>query len=100
MADVQLHLNKQQRGAFTVQGDAGQYGEMEVAIDSMHLIVYHTEVTQAAEGKGFAKQLLDAMAAYARQYKLKVIALCPYTNGQFKRHPELYDDIWEKNIWK
>ena len=81
-----------------MQGDVGQSGEMQVAIDSTHIIIYHTEVTEAAEGKGFAKQLLNAMVAYARQHKLKVIALCAYTNAQFTKHPELYEDIWEKNI--
>ena len=98
MADVELFLNDRRQGGFTVQGDAGQWGKMEIAIEGNHLIIYHTEVTKAAEGKGFAKQLLDAMVAYARQHKLKVIALCPYTHAQFTKHPELYNDIWEKNI--
>ena len=81
-----------------MQGEPDQWGKMEVAIDSKHIVVYHTEVTKTAEGKGFAKQLLDAMVAHARQHNLKVIALCPYTHAQFTRHPELYEDIWEKNV--
>ena len=98
MSEVQLQLNKRNQGAFIVQGEPEQSGEMYVGVDSKYLIVYHTEVSKAAEGKGFAKQLLNAMVAHARQHKLKVIALCPYTLGQFQRHPELYEDVWQKKI--
>lgn len=98
MSNVELHLNQHRRGGFTVAGDSGQWGKMEIAIEGKHVIVYHTEVTKAAEGKGFAKQLLDAMVSYARQHNLKVIPLCSYTNTQFIKHPELYEDVWEKNI--
>jgi predicted GNAT family acetyltransferase len=95
---VELQLNNHNQGAFKVHGDVGQFGEMQVAINPKNIIVFHTEVSEAAEGKGFAKQLLNAMVEYARQHKLKVIALCPYTNAQFTKHPELYNDIWEKDV--
>jgi len=99
MSDVKLELNKQGRGAFNVYVDDAKAGEMEVAKIGNDLVVYHTEVQPQYEGKGFAKELLNAMVDYARQHKLKVIPLCPYTLAQFKRHPDLYDDVWNKS-WK
>jgi uncharacterized protein len=56
--------------------------------------VYHTEVSALAEGKGFAKQLLDAMVAYAREHKLHVEPLCQYVRLQFERKPDEYRDLW------
>ena len=40
------------------------------------------------------------MVEYVRANKLKVIALCPFVNAQFKRHPEQYADIWNQNWHK
>jgi len=56
----------------------------------------HTEVDPAHEGKGIAHQLLDAMVAYARENKLQVVPLCPFVLAQFRRHPELYADLWHE----
>jgi uncharacterized protein len=44
--------------------------------------------------------LLSTMVDYAREHKLKVIALCPYVHAQFERHPDKYSDIWNKNWHK
>jgi predicted GNAT family acetyltransferase len=54
-------------------------------------------VSPKAEGKGFAKMLLEAMVDYVRKHDMKVIPLCPYVHLQFRRHPEQYADIWLKD---
>jgi len=94
MSNVKLELNDRKRGVFVVNGGDGQSGEMEVAVMKGQLVVYHTEVTPEAEGKGFAKQMLDAMVDYARQHKLQVVPLCQYVAAQFKRKPDDYSDVW------
>jgi predicted GNAT family acetyltransferase len=94
---VQLEVNKKGRGKFFIEENGEQIGEMEVAITDKNLIAYHTEVQSKEEGKGFAKQLLNAMVEHARTNHLKVIPLCPYVNAQFRRHEAEYSDIWEKN---
>jgi len=94
---VNLELNEKGRGKFFIAENGEQLGEMEVAITGKNLIAYHTEVQPKAEGKGYAKQLLGAMVDHARAHHLKVIALCPYVNAQFRRHEAEYDDIWDKN---
>ncbi|MFL9483184.1 GNAT family N-acetyltransferase [Chitinophagaceae bacterium LWZ2-11] len=95
MSDVQLRLNDRKRGAFYITENNEQLAEMVIGINGSDLTVYHTEVSEKAEGKGFAKKLLETMVAYARANQLKVIALCPFVHAQFKRHPELYEDIWK-----
>ena len=73
-----------------------QIGEMEVSVSGNSLVVYHTEVDPAAEGKGIAKQMLATMVDYARKNDLKVTPLCPYVHAQFKRRADEYSDVWNK----
>jgi predicted GNAT family acetyltransferase len=96
MDEVKLNLNDKGHGAFYIMDGADQLGEMVVSITGSNLTVYHTEVSTKAEGKGYAKKLLNEMVDYARKNNLKVIPLCPYVHAQFKRHPQEYADVWNK----
>jgi len=94
MATIKLELDAKNHGGFNLYDDGIKIGEMVVSISNGNLTVYHTEVDENQGGKGYARQLLDTMTAYARENNLKVIALCPYVHAQFTRHPEEYKDIW------
>lgn len=96
MDDAKLKLNEKGHGAFFIIDGEEQMGEMVISITGSNLTVYHTEVSTKAEGKGYAKKMLNAMVDYARSHHLKVIALCPYVHAQFKRHPQEYEDVWNK----
>jgi predicted GNAT family acetyltransferase len=96
MMKVELKLDKKNNGGFYIMDEAEQIAEMAISISEKNLTVYHTEVSQKAEGKGLGKELLSAMVDHARKNGLKVIALCPFVHAQFKRHPEQYSDIWNK----
>jgi uncharacterized protein len=96
MTTIKLELNEKKHGAFNLYEDDKKLGQMEISITTGLLTVYHTEVLPEAEGKGYARQLLASMVAYARENKLQVNALCPYVLAQFKRHPDEYADIWQK----
>ncbi len=81
--------------------EAGErLAEMAIGISGENLTVYHTEVSDKLKGQGVASKLLATMVDYARQHKLKVIALCPYVLAQFKRHPEQYADVWNQDWHK
>ena len=95
MEEVKLKLDEKGHGHFYINENNEQVAEMIIGISGNDLTVYHTEVLPKAEGKGLAKELLNAMADYARKNKLRVIALCPYVFAQFKRHPDAYSDIWK-----
>ena len=97
MNDIQLKLKENGQGAFLIEERDVRLAEMEVAVNNGNLTVYHTEVAEELKGKGVASKLLSAMVGYARENKLKVIPLCPYVLAQFKRHPDQYADIWNKN---
>ncbi len=95
MDDVALNLSSNGSGHFYIMDGGEKIAEMIIDISGNDLIVYHTEVSPEAEGKGLAKKLLDAMVDYSRKNHLMVIALCPYVYKQFQRHPADYDDIWK-----
>ena len=95
MEDIKLELNQHGDGAFYLLLDNVIVAKMLIGILNDHLNAYHTEAM--IEGKGYAKKLLEAMVSYAREHQLKVTPYCPYVNAQFKRHPEQYSDIWDRN---
>jgi uncharacterized protein len=96
MNDIKLKLKDNGQGAFVIEEGDIRLADMEVAVNNGNLTVYHTEVAEQLKGTGVAGKLLSTMAAYAREKKLKVIPLCQYVLAQFKRHPDQYDDIWNK----
>lgn len=100
MKEIELKLEPNGKGTFVLEEGDTRVAEMVIGISGNNLTVYHTEVSEQLKGQGVAAKLLASMVAYAREHKLKVIALCPYVNAQFKRHPEQYADIWNQDWHK
>ena len=96
MTDVQFKINEKKKGSFFIEDEGRRIAEMIINMTGDIMIVEHTEVTPEMEGKGLAKQLVNAMADYVRTKELKVVPLCPYTLAVFKKDPEKYKDIWYK----
>lgn len=86
------------KGEVQLFSDGNKAGKMDISVIGEKLTVYHTEVDQQYEGKGFAKLLLNELVSYARTNHLKIVPLCPYVYSQFKRHPEEYNDVWMKEV--
>jgi hypothetical protein len=97
MSEVTFKPNETNGGAFLMEEDGEQLGELVVGINNNTLTAYHTEVAPKAEGKGYAKKLLNAMVDYAREHHMQVVPLCPFVQAQFRRHPADYADIWKEN---
>jgi predicted GNAT family acetyltransferase len=100
MHEIKLKLEANGKGAFVIDDNNERVAEMAIGIAGGNLTVYHTEVSEKLKGQGIATKLLETMVEYARANKLKVIALCPYVHAQFKRQPEQYADIWNRNWHK
>ncbi|WP_276371347.1 GNAT family N-acetyltransferase [Chryseolinea sp. H1M3-3] len=99
MNEIQLRLEQNGKGAFIIEDAGERVAEMEIGISGNNLMVYHTEVAEELKGQGIAKDLLSKMVEYARQKQLKVVPLCQYVSAQFNRHPDQYDDIWNRH-WR
>lgn len=98
MATIKTLLDERGNGSFKLYEGTIELGEMTVGIDDDKLTVYHTRVVPEEEGKGYAKQLLNALVDYARAHHLQVVPLCPYVHTQFQHHPEQYADLWIESI--
>ncbi|MDV6167368.1 GNAT family N-acetyltransferase [Flavobacterium sp. DG1-102-2] len=96
MIEIKPELDEKRHGSFSLYEDNIKMGMMVISITDEVFTVYHTEVDEAAAGKGFAKLLLEEIVKYTREHNLKLKPLCPYVHAQFKKHPELYSDIWLK----
>lgn len=93
MSNVQFTKDEKGNGSFYLANGDKRIAEMVIHEGSNHLTVYHTEVQPEEEGKGLAKQLLEAMVGYVRERGIKLIPLCAYVAAQVKRHPENFSDI-------
>jgi predicted GNAT family acetyltransferase len=59
------------------------------------MIIEHTEVPVELEGKGIAGTMVRTALDYARQQRLRVMPLCPFTAGFIHRHPQYQDLVLE-----
>ncbi|MFC5176227.1 GNAT family N-acetyltransferase [Nocardioides taihuensis] len=57
------------------------------------IALVHTEVPQAWEGQGIAKELAVHALDAARRDGLEVIPSCPYVAEYVRRHPDRYADL-------
>lgn len=55
------------------------------------LVLHHTEVPPALEGRGIAAALVAAALAWARGEGLRVRPVCSYVAAYMQRHPETLD---------
>lgn len=66
-----------------------EYSEPEVGV----LDLQHTNVPEAARGRGAGDALVRAALDYARESGDKVIPTCPYVAAWIGRHPEYKEMI-------
>ncbi len=60
------------------------------------LVLVHTEVARAFEGRGVGGRLAAATLQDIRARELKVAPLCPFIRRYIDRHPELSDLVAEQ----
>jgi predicted GNAT family acetyltransferase len=86
------HSEEAGRGAFFVAREGMTLAEMTYsrAADDL-VIIDHTEVNERLRGLGVARKLLDALVAWARSTKTRVMATCPYAKAQFEKDASIRD---------
>ena len=63
-----------------------------------NIVLDHTEVPPALEGRGIASKLAHTAMEFARSEHLVVVPLCPYVSSYLKKHPEYQNLPSEKNL--
>lgn len=67
-------------------------GMMTYSITGAALIIIdHTEVEPAYNGKGVGKQMLYKIVEMAREKNIKIIPLCPFAASMFKKSEDIKD---------
>lgn len=80
------------KGRFVIYYNDEEAGEMTYTwAGKEKFIIDHTGVEDKFGGKGFAKELVMAGVAYARDNDLKIIPLCPYAKSRFDRDKSIGD---------
>lgn len=90
MVTIELTLNEKQKGAFVLYQTGIKIGEMVVVIVNIRLPVYHIGVIPEPKGKGYARQPVQTMVGYVREYKRTVLPRCPYVLPPFRPDSDQY----------
>ena len=90
MADEWEVVHDEARGRFEVALD-GQTAEFDYYRRGDSMVITHTGVPRAWEGRGIAAAMTRAALDYARDNDLSVTPLCSYAAAYIRRHPEYRD---------
>jgi len=80
------------KGAAIAQENGERAGMMSYSIAGTALIIIdHTEVEPAYNGKGVGKQMLYKIVDMARAKNIKIMPLCPFAASLFKKLEDIQD---------
>jgi predicted GNAT family acetyltransferase len=73
---------------FMVEAD-GKVAELVYQLEGDRLLLIHTGVPRALEGRGFGSKLVAAAMDEAKRRGLTVVPLCPFARDWLARHPDV-----------
>ena len=89
---VKLEVNNK-NGFFHIDIDGKTVAKMTfVFAGDEKIIIDHTEVNEAYNGKGFGKMMVEKSVEFAREKNLKIVPLCPFAKHVFDETPS-YKDV-------
>jgi uncharacterized protein len=75
------HDKNRDSGQFFIRQEKDRIAELAYSLPEKYKMdINHTEVPGTMEGKGIGKLLVAAAVSYARENKLKVVAVCAFAN--------------------
>lgn len=79
-------------GRYRLRVNGAEVGFIEYdPIGQAAVLIKHTEVSPAHEGKGYGSQLVRGALDDIRARGLTVVPICPYTLGFIRKHREYVD---------
>jgi predicted GNAT family acetyltransferase len=89
-----VHDETRRRYGAEIDGLEVAFSEVDpIGTDSM--LIKHTEVLAAHEGKGYGSSLVRHILDAARDRGMTVVPICPFTADYIRRHPEYLDVVKE-----
>ncbi|HEX2716842.1 MAG TPA: GNAT family N-acetyltransferase [Gemmatimonadaceae bacterium] len=77
---------------FEIETAAG-IAVLEYMRDGDKVVMTHTAVPEAAEGRGVGSELARTALAWAREQGLRVHPVCPFVHGYVRKHAAEYRDL-------
>ena len=85
-------INRETKGEFIATFDGNKAGVMTYSwAGADKIIIDHTEVEPAYNGKGVGKEMVYKAVEFARENNLKIIPLCPFAKSVFDKTPTFKD---------
>ena len=85
-------INRETKGEFIATFDGNKAGVMTYSwAGADKIIIDHTEVEPAYNGKGVGKEMVYKAVEFARENNLKIIPLCPFATATFIKNEEIRD---------
>lgn len=78
-------------GRYVIKLSPTAEAEMTFRKSDGGIIIDHTGVPPAFEGRGIAARLVEYAVADARKNNFKITPVCSYVVAQFRRHPKWSD---------
>jgi predicted GNAT family acetyltransferase len=84
-------VDRPDEGRFVLEVDGevdGLVAELFYRVEGTYLILIHTEVPEALEGRGLGGTLVREALDRAVRDGLTVVPFCPFARGWLERHPD------------
>jgi predicted GNAT family acetyltransferase len=88
MSAVSATVDNVEESRFETTVD-GHRAELIYHRNGSRLVLLHTEVPEALEGRGIGGQLVTAAVEEAVRRGLTIVPTCPYANSWLRRHPDV-----------
>ena len=76
--DTPMNEIRHVEGVFAIEHEGRRVADLSYHRSGPDLVVTHTWVDPSRRGQGDAKRLVDALVAFARAEKSKIVPLCSY----------------------
>ncbi len=103
MGDIRIHREDrvdQGRDIAQVEGRAGEAYIAFTTLEDGVIRADHTVAPESLRGSGAAFALVEHMIADARAQGFRILPLCPYVRGQYRKHPEWADAFTVPPDWE
>ncbi len=94
--DIQ-HSESDGQGRYELLIDGEAAGELTYQrTESGTILATHTFVDPAKRQKGLARELVDRLAADAREEGVKISPVCPYVRWVFEKNAGEFEGVWDR----
>lgn len=86
------HHESDSKGEFYLEENGAQQALLTYHLQGSNtMVIEHTEVDEALQGKNIGRQLVESAVEYARSHHQKIVPVCSFARSVFDKTPALHD---------